>query len=64
MEETEVPAHAIVIGASMAGLLSARALADAYERVTIVERDRLPAVGEGRKAVPQGRHVHVLLPAG
>jgi 2-polyprenyl-6-methoxyphenol hydroxylase-like FAD-dependent oxidoreductase len=56
--------HAVVIGASMAGLLAARALIDAYERVTIVERDRLPAVGEGRKAVPQGRHVHVLLPAG
>jgi 2-polyprenyl-6-methoxyphenol hydroxylase-like FAD-dependent oxidoreductase len=56
--------HAVVIGASMAGLLGARALADAYERVTIVERDRLPAVGEGRKAVPQGRHVHLLLPAG
>ena len=48
----------------MAGLLAARTLADTYERVTIVERDRLPAVGEGRKAVPQGRHVHVLLPAG
>jgi 2-polyprenyl-6-methoxyphenol hydroxylase-like FAD-dependent oxidoreductase len=48
----------------MAGLLAARALVDAYERVTIVERDRLPAVGEGRKAVPQGRHVHLLLPAG
>jgi 2-polyprenyl-6-methoxyphenol hydroxylase-like FAD-dependent oxidoreductase len=48
----------------MAGLLAARALADAYERVTIVERDHLPPVGEGRKAVPQGRHVHVLLPAG
>lgn len=56
--------HAVVIGASMAGLLSARALADAYEQVTIVERDRLPEVGEGRKAVPQGRHVHLLLPAG
>lgn len=56
--------HAVVIGASMAGLLAARALADVYERVTIVERNRLPAVGEGRKAVPQGRHVHLLLPAG
>ena len=56
--------HAVVVGASIAGLLAARALAHAYDRVTIVERDRLPAVGEGRKAVPQGRHVHVLLPAG
>ena len=56
--------RAVVVGASMAGLLAARALSDWYERVAIVERDRLPAVGEGRKAVPQGRHVHVLLPAG
>jgi 2-polyprenyl-6-methoxyphenol hydroxylase-like FAD-dependent oxidoreductase len=56
--------HAVVVGASMAGLLAARALAEAYERVTIIERDHLPAVGEGRKAVPQGRHVHLLLPAG
>lgn len=60
----KIGSHAVVIGASMAGLLAARALADAYERVTIVERDRLPATGEGRKAVPQGRHVHILLPAG
>jgi len=56
--------HAVVIGASVAGLLAARALSGAYERVTIVERDELPAVGEGRKAVPQGRHAHVLLASG
>lgn len=56
--------HAVVIGASMAGLLAARALADAYERVTILERDELPAVGQGRKAVPQGRHAHALLASG
>jgi 2-polyprenyl-6-methoxyphenol hydroxylase-like FAD-dependent oxidoreductase len=54
----------VVIGASVAGLLAARVLADVYERVTIVERDELPAVGEGRKAVPQGRHAHVLLASG
>lgn len=56
--------RAVVVGASIAGLLAARALTDAYEEVTIVERDRLPPLGEQRKAVPQGRHVHVLLPAG
>jgi 2-polyprenyl-6-methoxyphenol hydroxylase-like FAD-dependent oxidoreductase len=55
--------HAVVIGASMAGLLAARALADAYERVTIVERDALPASGQ-RRAVPQGAHAHVLLASG
>ena len=31
--------HAVVLGASMAGLLAARALADFFETVTVVERD-------------------------
>jgi 2-polyprenyl-6-methoxyphenol hydroxylase-like FAD-dependent oxidoreductase len=31
--------HAVVIGGSMAGLLSASALTDGYDQVTIVERD-------------------------
>jgi 2-polyprenyl-6-methoxyphenol hydroxylase-like FAD-dependent oxidoreductase len=56
--------HAVVIGASIAGLLAAGALSDAYRRVTIVERDELPAIGENRKAVPQGRHAHVMLASG
>jgi 2-polyprenyl-6-methoxyphenol hydroxylase-like FAD-dependent oxidoreductase len=56
--------HAVVIGASIAGLLTARALSDFYGRVTIFERDELPAVGEGRKAVPQDRHPHALLGSG
>jgi 2-polyprenyl-6-methoxyphenol hydroxylase-like FAD-dependent oxidoreductase len=56
--------HAVVIGASVAGLLAARVLADAYERVTIVERDELPAIGNGRRAVPQGSHAHVMLASG
>ena len=56
--------RAVVIGGSVAGLLAARALTDAYERVTVVERDEL---GEGvgpRRSVPQGRHAHALLPHG
>jgi 2-polyprenyl-6-methoxyphenol hydroxylase-like FAD-dependent oxidoreductase len=53
--------HAIVIGASMAGLLAARVLSDSYDRVTVLDRDRLPdGVTENRKAVPQGRHAHGL----
>jgi 2-polyprenyl-6-methoxyphenol hydroxylase-like FAD-dependent oxidoreductase len=56
--------HAIVLGASMAGLLSARVLADAYEQVTIVERDPLPDDARERKGVPQARHAHSLLPRG
>jgi 2-polyprenyl-6-methoxyphenol hydroxylase-like FAD-dependent oxidoreductase len=56
--------HAVVIGASIAGLLAARVLSDAYERVTVIERDELPATGQNRKAVPQGRHAHVMLASG
>jgi 2-polyprenyl-6-methoxyphenol hydroxylase-like FAD-dependent oxidoreductase len=56
--------HAVVLGASMGGLLAARVLADAYRRVTIIERDPLPESGLDRKSVPQGRHAHGLLPRG
>ena len=56
--------HAVVVGASMGGLLAARVLADAYQRVTIVDRDPLPERGGDRKGVPQGRHAHALLPRG
>ncbi len=61
---SEIGDHAVVLGASMGGLLAARVLADAYRRVTIVERDPLPESGLARKGVPQGRHAHVLLPRG
>jgi 2-polyprenyl-6-methoxyphenol hydroxylase-like FAD-dependent oxidoreductase len=56
--------HAVVLGASLAGLLAARVLADAYGRVTVVERDPLPERAEHRKGIPQGRHAHVLLARG
>jgi 2-polyprenyl-6-methoxyphenol hydroxylase-like FAD-dependent oxidoreductase len=56
--------HAVVIGASVAGLLGASAVSNHFDRVTILEREVLPPPGQGRKAVPQGRHVHALLPGG
>ncbi len=56
--------HAIVIGASMAGLFTTRVLADAFDRVTVIERDPLTDVIESRPGVPQGDHVHVLLEGG
>lgn len=55
--------HAVVIGASMAGLLAARVLSEHFERVTIIERDRLEGI-EARKGVPQGRQTHVILRKG
>ncbi|WP_437288414.1 FAD-dependent oxidoreductase [Sorangium sp. So ce406] len=57
-------AHAVVIGASMAGLVTARVLSEHFARVTLVDRDRLPGSPDVRRCVPQGRHVHVLLGAG
>src|ERR1700752_405241 len=56
--------HAVVLGASMAGLLAARVLADFYERVTVVERDVLPDDPGQRRGVPQARHAHILLARG
>lgn len=55
---------AIVVGASLAGLATAAALADRFDRVTVVERDTLSADGRPRTGVPQGRHGHILLPSG
>jgi 2-polyprenyl-6-methoxyphenol hydroxylase-like FAD-dependent oxidoreductase len=48
----------------MAGLLTARVLADRYKQVIIIERDPAVEIGEARKGVPQGRHAHALLARG
>jgi 2-polyprenyl-6-methoxyphenol hydroxylase-like FAD-dependent oxidoreductase len=56
--------RAVVLGAGMSGLLSARVLSDFYETVTVVERDELPEVPMQRKGIPQGRHVHAFMSSG
>jgi 2-polyprenyl-6-methoxyphenol hydroxylase-like FAD-dependent oxidoreductase len=56
--------HAVVIGAGMGGLSAARALADHFEHVLILERDALPEDPLDRAGVPQGRYVHGLLAGG
>jgi 2-polyprenyl-6-methoxyphenol hydroxylase-like FAD-dependent oxidoreductase len=56
--------RAVVLGASMAGLLAARVLADAYAQVTVVDRDQLPERCAQRRGVPQGHHLHALLARG
>ena len=38
----ELGERAVVLGASMSGLLAARVLADFFETVTVVDRDELP----------------------
>lgn len=52
--------HAIVIGSSIAGLTAARVLTDYFERVTVIDRDRLPDTPDFRRGVPQARHAHTL----
>ncbi|AUV83611.1 oxidoreductase [Salinigranum rubrum] len=56
--------HAVVVGAGMAGLFAARVLADAFESVTVLDRDSLPDEPTARRGVPQGPHPHALLEAG
>ncbi len=53
--------RAVVIGASVAGLLATRALADHFDHVTLIDRDTKPSTAAPRKGVPQGNHVHNLL---
>jgi 2-polyprenyl-6-methoxyphenol hydroxylase-like FAD-dependent oxidoreductase len=60
----KIAQQAIVIGASMGGLLAARALADYYQQVTVLERDILPNPGKNRQGVPQDSHAHGLLSRG
>src|SRR6185437_7354627 len=60
----QIGKHAIVIGASMGGLLAARALSEFFAEVTVLERDAFPAADIPRKGVPQGRHAHGLLARG
>ncbi|MGR6975156.1 FAD-dependent oxidoreductase [Streptomyces cynarae] len=56
--------RAVVLGGSMAGLLTARVLADSYDEVLVVERDAIEGTSTARKGVGQGRHVHGLLARG
>ena len=56
--------HAVVVGAGIAGLATARTLSDHFEQVTVLERDELPAAAGPRRGVPQGRHAHALLSGG
>ncbi|RKS09357.1 flavin-dependent dehydrogenase [Nocardiopsis sp. Huas11] len=56
--------HTVVIGSGLAGLTAAAALAPHAERVTLLERDRLPDGALFRPGVPQSRHLHSLMCSG
>jgi 2-polyprenyl-6-methoxyphenol hydroxylase-like FAD-dependent oxidoreductase len=54
------PAHAVVIGASVAGLLAASVLSETYHQVTVYDRDTLPSRPGHRLGVPQSKQLHAL----
>lgn len=56
--------RAVIIGASIGGLLAGRALQDFAENVLILDRDVPSDEAVPRKGAPQGRHVHGLLAGG
>ena len=55
---------AVVMGASIAGLWTARALIDHFEEVILLERDHLPEGPDYRPGAPQARQYHGLLLSG
>lgn len=48
----------------MAGLLTARVLANHFQQVILMEKDVLTDEPQPRKGVPQGQHPHALLAQG
>lgn len=56
--------QAIVMGASLGGLMTARILSKHFKKVIIIEKDIVNRQPESRKGQPQTRHLHGLLPAG
>ncbi|MDZ7801805.1 MAG: hypothetical protein U5K81_13590 [Trueperaceae bacterium] len=53
-----------MLGAGLASRTAAAALAPRAGHVTVLDRDALSRVDEARKGVPQGKHIHLLVPAG
>jgi 2-polyprenyl-6-methoxyphenol hydroxylase-like FAD-dependent oxidoreductase len=56
--------RAVVIGGSIAGLMTARVLADHFEHVVVLERDHIAEEPAIHKSIPQGNHLHALLLGG
>ena len=64
MDTEQIGDRAVVIGASIAGLLAAHVLADRYGQVTVIDRDEVPETPTHRRGVPHGRHLHALAARG
>ena len=52
--------RAVVLGASMAGVLAARVLAEAYREVLVIDRDTVLGVSTPRRGAPHTVHAHGL----
>ena len=59
-------ARVVVVGGGIAGLLAARVLAEHHLDVRVLDRDQVGGEDPStpRRGVPQGRHIHALLPRG
>jgi 2-polyprenyl-6-methoxyphenol hydroxylase-like FAD-dependent oxidoreductase len=55
---------AIVVGAGMGGLAAAKALANHFGQVTVLDRDNLPSQAEPRIGTAQSKHTHALIAGG
>jgi 2-polyprenyl-6-methoxyphenol hydroxylase-like FAD-dependent oxidoreductase len=60
-DESSSKRQAVVIGGSVAGLLTSRILADHFEQVIVIERDKFTDNADPRKGAPQARHAHAVL---
>lgn len=58
------PTRAVVLGASLAGLLAARVLSERFDEVVLLERDALPRDAAPRKGTPHAVQPHGLLAHG
>lgn len=64
MQKHLSPNRAVVIGGSIAGLLSAKILSERFKEVIIVERDEITESHAERRGVPQSLQPHILLTHG
>lgn len=62
--ELPTPRRAVIIGASMAGLLAARVLSEHFDEVVLLDRDTLPDGPALRRGTPHAAHAHGLLARG
>jgi 2-polyprenyl-6-methoxyphenol hydroxylase-like FAD-dependent oxidoreductase len=56
--------RAIVVGASIAGLMAARVLSEYFDQVVAIDRDEIEDGPAVHKSVPQGHHLHAFLQGG